>query len=606
MPDPWEAGSTVVTAPPRGRDPWDDGPEIRDPWDEEPAKLEIPYYLARPEAQPAADSLPVRINPNLARRPNAAERRARATPTSLSEIASGFAGMEGLPFDKLIPSDEMLTKTGLPKAGIGFLKGTAALAKGLTSPMNAALLGATAGAGAIPVVGKTAVQLASAYFAQELLKSGAAELPEVKEALDSGDPEKIVEVGTLFLGTLGMGTAAGAHGFKGQGIPIRRGTPTAVSEAPRPQSAQAGDVLDTAIETPEAPGSPAKSAQDLRTARTAAVPESPSGIRTANGPWLDFQESNAAETAPRAAAESSRPIDTSGTSPRSEARVSDIREAAPSSEIAPTVESVPRETLPGQDTTPQVMKAENAGLPPRYSIRPDPFGKPYGLYRDDVWIGSATTYEVAADQARKIADSGKLTAQSEIPGVRPDVPVAAGEPAQPIQANISKLALGVQEKAIANKLTTGFEGLPEYKMVNVADQAKRSAELLKSDPQLAINVAMGNILPPEGVLPESIFVAVENYATETSNVALLRDLATSSGLTTQATGMGQRIRMLAERNPDSAVASIQDVQAARESAATRRFGTKMKQQVQNEIVKARDTAAPKMGDWMKFVDSLKC
>ena len=149
------------------------------------------------------------------------------------------------------------------------------------------------------------------------------------------------------------------------------------------------------------------------------------------------------------------------------------------------------------------------------------------------------------------------------------------------------LALGVQEKAIANKLTTGFEGLPEYDTITWADQAKQAVDLLNKDPQRAIRIAMGEELPPGNLKSTSVFVAVEDYATAIQDGRLLHDLATVSSISKKASIAGQEIAMLATRNQDSAVASIQDVQAARESAATRRYGTKMKQQVQNEIVKAR-------------------
>lgn len=181
-------------------------------------------------------------------------------------------------------------------------------------------------------------------------------------------------------------------------------------------------------------------------------------------------------------------------------------------------------------------------------------------------------------------------------------PSAAGEP----EIKPSKLAQGVEEKAIANKLTAGFEGKPEYTVVKVAEQAKAAADLLKADRQRAIDIAMGKSLPPVGLLPESVFVAVENHAIATKNVALLRDLATSSGLSMEATGMGQRIRMLAERDPESPVAAMQTVTKAREDAATRKYGPQPQRKVVTEIRKEIKSAAPKLKDWAAFVDSLKC
>ncbi|MDQ3818038.1 MAG: hypothetical protein M3362_10130, partial [Acidobacteriota bacterium] len=149
----------------------------------------------------------------------------------------------------------------------------------------------------------------------------------------------------------------------------------------------------------------------------------------------------------------------------------------------------------------------------------------------------------------------------------PDTPTYTPIEQQPLETpeiKTSKLALGVEERAVQNKLTEGFQGLPEYAKVNVADQARAATNLLAVNRAQAINIAMGHELPPEGILPESVFVAVENHAIQTKDVALLRDLATSSNLTTEATGMGQRLRMLAERDPNSAVSAIQKVAKIRE------------------------------------------
>lgn len=172
----------------------------------------------------------------------------------------------------------------------------------------------------------------------------------------------------------------------------------------------------------------------------------------------------------------------------------------------------------------------------------------------------------------------------------------------------SKLAQGVEEKAISKKLTDGFGDLPEYAKVNVKDQAKASTELLKTDRNKAINIAMGHELPPEGILPESVFVAVENHAIKTKDVALLRELATSSSLTSEATGMGQRIRMLAERDPNSAVSAIRKVQKAKEDAVSKKYSDvkKVKEKIKDNIKAEIRKAAPKAKDWNSFLSELKC
>jgi len=185
-------------------------------------------------------------------------------------------------------------------------------------------------------------------------------------------------------------------------------------------------------------------------------------------------------------------------------------------------------------------------------------------------------------------------------------PVADASGDREPQIRPSTLAAKVDQQAVASGLTEGFRGMPEYEVMNVAEQSRRAAELVERDLAGAINVAMGRAIPPEGVLPESVFVAVENYATEAKDVNLLRALATSSALSLEATGMGQRIRMLAERNPDSAVAAIQRLSDARKAASERKHGPKaedrMKKEIKSEIQKQHKNPQT----WNEFLEAIKC
>lgn len=162
----------------------------------------------------------------------------------------------------------------------------------------------------------------------------------------------------------------------------------------------------------------------------------------------------------------------------------------------------------------------------------------------------------------------------------------------------SRLALGVEEKAIQKSLTEGFENLPDYAVMNIEAQAKAAADLLKSDIDKAVRVALGQELPPEGVIPESVFIAVENQALKTKNVELLQELA-NSRLTSEATAMGQRIRMLGERRPTSPVSVMRDVTAARKA--------RLSDKIKGEVDQVRKSyLKPRRGDWEAFVKSIEC
>ena len=98
----------------------------------------------------------------------------------------------------------------------------------------------------------------------------------------------------------------------------------------------------------------------------------------------------------------------------------------------------------------------------------------------------------------------------------------------------TKLAQGVEDNAIKRGLTDGFANKPEYAKVKISDQTKAATNLLKTNPEKAVRIAMGHEAPPEGLLPESAFIAVEHQATKTGNVELLRQLAEQSLLKPQA------------------------------------------------------------------------
>ncbi len=163
------------------------------------------------------------------------------------------------------------------------------------------------------------------------------------------------------------------------------------------------------------------------------------------------------------------------------------------------------------------------------------------------------------------------------------------------------LSAGVEAKAVEAKLTEGFRDVPKYETVNMKEQAKKASDLLESSPIDAVEIAMGRKPAPEGLLPESVFVAVENFALKTKNVDMLRKLATKSKLAGEATEMGQRIRALGERNPNSAVSAIQRVADARKAKAGEK-APKVVERIKREMKKREPTKE----SWSDFIESIKC
>lgn len=187
--------------------------------------------------------------------------------------------------------------------------------------------------------------------------------------------------------------------------------------------------------------------------------------------------------------------------------------------------------------------------------------------------------------------------------VEPKSPNVEGEKAQ------STLAAKVEARAIEEGLTSGFGRLPEYRRVNMKEQAQFAADIINADPQRALNMAMGRERVPDHVIPEAIFTAVENRAVKMKDVETLRALASDSPMSLEATAMGQRIRALGERVADSPVKIIQEIRNVREAAIEKRSKGKIeatKKAIASDIKVEIKKAASKRPTWEEFIKEVQC
>lgn len=231
-------------------------------------------------------------------------------------------------------------------------------------------------------------------------------------------------------------------------------------------------------------------------------------------------------------------------------------------------------------------------------------------------VNDATIGELPPDENFRKLMQASVSAKSEkkpvVPKNEKKVSIIEGSG----KAKTRSLALGVEQTAIKNRLTSEFGDLPSYKEVKMADQAIKAAALIQADPIKAKDVAMGKVPPPHGILPESVFVALEEKAIKEGDISTLRDLAMNSTLTGEATLMGQRLRTLGERDPESPIAAIKAIARARENAVLKHMkkikikkaatiATEKKvviKEIKEHIKKVRPTKA----DWGSFIESLKC
>lgn len=202
-----------------------------------------------------------------------------------------------------------------------------------------------------------------------------------------------------------------------------------------------------------------------------------------------------------------------------------------------------------------------------------------------------------------------INTASNIPAEKPKMPVAAG-PAVPTAAPLapSKVGANIQEKAVEQGLTDSFGGVAGYEPITIKDQAERAAKFMNTDIDEAIRAVKGETPLPGGLRGETLIKAMEDYAMGKGDSALLRDIA-QSPLVSETSAHAQGLRLLAERNPESAVSAMSDIAKTREAALSEkvlggsvpRARNAVVKQIQGEIGKVR---TPKT--WGEFVDSITC
>lgn len=217
---------------------------------------------------------------------------------------------------------------------------------------------------------------------------------------------------------------------------------------------------------------------------------------------------------------------------------------------------------------------------------------------------SSQTAKTAEDIQTQKVEAGKSENQAnqgQVPeGKTPLKPLGEGE------TKTSALGESVAQKAKEKRLADLTEDVPTYKQLNMKDQLKKADDLVASDLEKAKKVAFGEELPPQGLTPEAVYVSLENKAFESGDIDLIRKLA-NSNLTSEGTAMGQRIRVLAERDPESPVAQIQAVKDARTQAVEKKTGKDVKQATQDTVKEIKSKVkTPDKYDWGRFLEEIKC
>jgi hypothetical protein len=194
-------------------------------------------------------------------------------------------------------------------------------------------------------------------------------------------------------------------------------------------------------------------------------------------------------------------------------------------------------------------------------------------------------------------------ALGDMPGAKAWAPAI---PEKPIGDTVSGNARRIEQNAIEKKLTAKFNDLPEYKSIDMKDQAKQALDLVTNDRQKAIDIIEGKANPEGNLKAQSVHQALEEIATKEGDVSLLEKLA-KSHINTELSESAQRLRIAAERDPHSAVEAIRQVKESRVKMAEKRARTTIAKETENirKGVKAKTPVASKQ-DWASFIQELQC
>jgi len=189
----------------------------------------------------------------------------------------------------------------------------------------------------------------------------------------------------------------------------------------------------------------------------------------------------------------------------------------------------------------------------------------------------------------------------------PTTPVAAEEPPR----KVSRAAQRVEEEAIAKDLTKSLGELPTYETMSMEEQARMAAAEMDKDYENAKRMAYGQVAPPAGMRPASIYRAVAVRARNEGDVDTLRNLAVvHPQISEELTAMGQSIKAADVGIQADPVRAMRDVAKTREKAVAKRrkvknMGAKKKSMAKKAKAEMRKASTRRQG-WSEFVNSIRC
>jgi len=179
---------------------------------------------------------------------------------------------------------------------------------------------------------------------------------------------------------------------------------------------------------------------------------------------------------------------------------------------------------------------------------------------------------------------------------------------EPKKAKISKVAKSIRAKALQKGFTDVFSELAGFTPVKIATQASKIADMIDKDIETVKKIVRGTIDLPQDVNGTLLSSAVEEYALEKGDMELLQDLAKSS-LVAETSTAAQTLRLVQERDPDSVIKQIKEIQKARKEGAELNKKGGGQEKVEADIKKQAKASIKKVNkkyDWNNLIDEITC
>lgn len=173
----------------------------------------------------------------------------------------------------------------------------------------------------------------------------------------------------------------------------------------------------------------------------------------------------------------------------------------------------------------------------------------------------------------------------------------------------SKIAQSINQKAIEDKLTTGFSDLASYDKVNFKEQSEKVSNIIGDDFENALSIIRGDTALPQGVKGISMIAGMEEHLKNHPNPDVAYELA-NSPLVRGTSEAAQEVSLARMRTQDSFTAKMAELKKAKIDALG---GEEIYAKTKKSLVKSLKSETDKMslsedelGSLDKFFNDIGC